>query len=263
MEMRLETITPEKAADWLSKNTNNRPLRQGDVNRLAAAILAGEWAINGESIKFNNDVLIDGQHRLAAVMKAGSPVKTYVVRGVTSTAYDTIDQGRSRSLADILAREGEKHYAALASAGRWLLALEEKISYNTALYRNSNRGFHEYINGKPPLKASVQFISEIYHRFDFHGASVGMFSALHCVFKQRDAELASEFIQSVISGENITRNMPAYKLRSMLLKQATSLKKLPMETICTLTIKAWNATKSKSELKQLKAAGDEARPKIA
>ena len=134
--------------------------------------------------------------------------------------------------------------------------------YHVALRKRSNRAFHEYIDGKPQLKDSVHFISEIYHRFDFHGASVGMFSALHCTLKQRDPELASSFMQAVISGENVTRNMPVYKLRAMLLKQGASLKKLPMETICILAIKAWNATKMKTEMKQLKASGDETRPKI-
>ena len=103
-EMRKENITPSKAAEYLKANRSNRPVNRKHVERLARAISNGEWLINGESIKWNCSDLIDGQHLLLAVIMANKPIETYVVRGLQDAAFDSLDQGKSRSLGDILAR---------------------------------------------------------------------------------------------------------------------------------------------------------------
>jgi len=52
--MRIEkmTITPSIAADFLSKNTKNRPLSERRVCAIANAINNGEWRLNGVLIPF-------------------------------------------------------------------------------------------------------------------------------------------------------------------------------------------------------------------
>ncbi len=47
----VETVTPELAERWLSLNTHNRTLRDGVVSRYAESIKAGQWELNGETIK--------------------------------------------------------------------------------------------------------------------------------------------------------------------------------------------------------------------
>ena len=75
--MKVETITPKLAEKWMEANKNNRPLRRSLVGRYAGAIRRGQWELNGESIKFDEDgVLFDGQHRLAAVVEANKPIKS-------------------------------------------------------------------------------------------------------------------------------------------------------------------------------------------
>ena len=66
-----ETITPELAAEFLKKNKSNRPLSSKHVIALAGSIERGEWMFTGESIKFSeSDTLLDGQHRLSAIVMA-------------------------------------------------------------------------------------------------------------------------------------------------------------------------------------------------
>jgi hypothetical protein len=77
------------------------------VARYAREIAAGRWKPNGETIKFTMDgVLLDGQHRLAAVALAGVGIETTVVWGLDPDCFDTIDSGRPRSAADMLAIQG-------------------------------------------------------------------------------------------------------------------------------------------------------------
>ena len=66
----LETITPAQAAEWLKGNTVNRRLVLHHVERLASEMLAGEWRITGDCIKLNGDRLLDGQHRLQAIVQS-------------------------------------------------------------------------------------------------------------------------------------------------------------------------------------------------
>lgn len=114
--MQLEKVTPRKAAEWLKRNINNRPLSEAFVNRLAGAMTAGQWQVNGDPIRFDEGgSLIDGQHRLTAVIKSGVTIDAWVLRGLGLDAFDTIDRGHVRTNGDVLARRGEKHYNVVAS----------------------------------------------------------------------------------------------------------------------------------------------------
>ena len=113
------TVTPSQASRWIEKNTNNRPLNERRVANLAAAIERGEWELNGDAIRFSESgVLLDGQHRLAAILNSGCSVQTMVVTGLKDSVFDVIDRGTSRTVGDILSMRGERNANALAAAAR-------------------------------------------------------------------------------------------------------------------------------------------------
>lgn len=119
MKHELMTITPEMAIDWLDSNTRNRPLNKRRVTNLANAILRGEWEPNGDAIRFSvSGVLLDGQHRLAAVAESDTEIDSLVVSGLPDSVFDIIDTGKSRGAGDILSMRGEKNYNAVASVVR-------------------------------------------------------------------------------------------------------------------------------------------------
>ena len=95
-------ITPEMAKDILeSRNTSNRRLRMWWAHALAAAIRRGEWIITHQGIAFDCDGnLIDGQHRLWAIINSGIPVKMFVFEGLDARAFMTIDIGIKRNVSD-------------------------------------------------------------------------------------------------------------------------------------------------------------------
>ena len=95
MQARIETITPEKASGYLKKNKNNRAVSAPLVSRMAREMREGLWAENGETIVFNGDGrLLDGQHRLMAVVESGETIRSLVVTRVPATAFQTIDTGK-------------------------------------------------------------------------------------------------------------------------------------------------------------------------
>lgn len=85
-------VDPELAERWLARNPNNRNLRRAVVDSYARDMSTGNWVLNGETIKL--DVagrLVDGQHRLSAVVAAEVTVPMIVVRGVDPGVMDTVD----------------------------------------------------------------------------------------------------------------------------------------------------------------------------
>lgn len=110
-----ETITPEKAALYLKKNKGNyRAMVSRVVARYANDMATGRWETNGEPIQFDSDgFLVNGQHRLAAIVRAGVPIMMLVVRGVDSSVFDI---GRNRSFVQIARANGRVSSTTTAGA---------------------------------------------------------------------------------------------------------------------------------------------------
>jgi hypothetical protein len=99
----VETITPDKAREYLAANRFNRPLSRTVVADYVAAMKAGEWLLNGEAIKFDwNGQLVDGQHRLEAIVRAEVPTDFVVIRDLDPGVFKTLDTGKKRTAADVL-----------------------------------------------------------------------------------------------------------------------------------------------------------------
>ncbi|HEY2041129.1 MAG TPA: hypothetical protein VGH11_00540 [Jatrophihabitans sp.] len=68
-----------RAAELLEANTTNRPLSMPVVRGFAEAMGRGEWLVTHQGIAFDvNGVLVDGQHRLAAIIAADVPIELTV-----------------------------------------------------------------------------------------------------------------------------------------------------------------------------------------
>ena len=105
MRYQQQTITPEIAAEMLTHNYRNRLINKKRVATLAADMKSGNWTESPNPICFDTDGnLIDGQHRLSAVVLSGCPV-------VMTVAYDVpnisvIDKGLERSTGESLYMRG-------------------------------------------------------------------------------------------------------------------------------------------------------------
>lgn len=97
------TITPEMASEWLKKNVVNRGLRMTQVRIFADDMKRGQWDETQQSIGFNfKGELIDGQHRLHAIVMAGVSVKMQVSYDLPHFGYRElkVDKGIKRTFAD-------------------------------------------------------------------------------------------------------------------------------------------------------------------
>jgi len=95
------TVMPAQAVKWLERNKSNRKLRSAYVRRLAEDMRRGFFFYTGDPLKFDRDGwLLDGQHRLSALVEANITLDFMVVSNLPSVVYSVIDSGMPRSMAD-------------------------------------------------------------------------------------------------------------------------------------------------------------------
>jgi hypothetical protein len=106
---KLVTVTPKMAQEWLDTDPENAPdrinrkYRPGWSRYLTEQMDQGRWEVISDAIGFRADgTLINGQHRLRAVIMHGKPVPFLVVYGLTDAAFALTDRGAMRSLHDVL-----------------------------------------------------------------------------------------------------------------------------------------------------------------
>lgn len=96
-------VTPEQAAEWLTKNIGNRRLRNDVVEKYRRIMKAGNWRLTPQGIVFDDTgALATGQHRLTAVVRAGVSVPMTVTWGLPREYRSALDQGSQWDAADTI-----------------------------------------------------------------------------------------------------------------------------------------------------------------
>lgn len=122
-------ISPEFAAELLeNKNTRNRPVTRATVLAYAHEMRAGNWRLTHQGIGLDTEgVLLDGQHRLAAVVESGKTIPMMVTYDLPPETFTTVDVGRRRSASDAL------HMAGLGANRNALAALAKFLTIHKHL----------------------------------------------------------------------------------------------------------------------------------
>ena len=245
MKIELRTITPEDARKLLEKNIGNRPVNKKHVAYLVKQLKDGKWKVNGDTICWNNNRLIDGQKRLMAVVESGVSIQTFVVDGVADDVFDTKDVGQKRSHSDTLACEGYFNTKELAAC----LGFIERYFTGQVKQRRqfSNSDILEFAHKYPEASDSLRICNNKKKII-----SKSLLAACHYLFSKKDKDQADSFVSSLISGQGLTEAMPLYLLRERLMRNALSKSKLSTEYIMALVIKAWNHERSGKPLKCLR-----------
>lgn len=103
LRISLEYIAPATASDYLRRNfEGNRKRSVTRTKRYARVVGRGHWRVTHESIAFDEEGwLIDGQHRLAAIIESGVGVWLLVVRGVPRDVYEALGRPMIRRIDDV------------------------------------------------------------------------------------------------------------------------------------------------------------------
>lgn len=116
MQVSQVTMTPEWASQILEQNTHNRVARPSIVRQITRDIVCGRWMLTPQTVSIDIDGrLLDGQHRLMAVVQAGEAVQMMLATDCPSECFTAIDTGQSRTPGDILKIEGVSNYTHVGS----------------------------------------------------------------------------------------------------------------------------------------------------
>lgn len=245
-------VTPEVAQRWLDANTHNRNVRPNVVNGYARDMAAGGWAMTGEPIKFATDgTLLDGQHRLLAVVRSGATVRMLVVNGLSVLAQDVMDSGAKRQVADGLKLSGHTNATALAAAARLTMYLGSggsttKTRGGFATY--THREVQRFIIENPDLVSAVTAAVSYGKRIDAH-VSATAYVWWRCARVSRAA--TEEFFHTVAEHETRGKGDPRAALIKRLATSRRNAERLSQTAQVSLFLRAWNSWRKGHEMAHL------------
>lgn len=235
------TITPTIAAEWLTANTHNRNLRDRSVNAYARDIENGDWELTGEAIKRAADgTLLDGQHRLAAVVKANKPIKALVVSGIPLVAQSKMDTGIPRRFADQLGFAGEPAPQIMSAVLRRIVLWEAGFYTKNTVLRPTNAEMEAALERFPYLRESVRYGVRQAIPSGMH-ASLVSFS--HWLLGAIDYEEMLWFLDRAADGVGLPANHPVLTLRDRIRRERDLNRGRGADpnVSLALVIYAWNA----------------------
>lgn len=270
LQFEVVTVTPRVAAQWLEKTADHqRRLSKSVMLRYAEQMKAGQWLLTHEAIGFDTTgSLINGMHRLWAVVEAGIPVAFAVIRGVDPATFTVLDTGKRRSPADVLHISGVNTYNEniVAAAARFL-RLYELVPHlvwtgTTKMVPNFNTEVLDVVNRHPDIYSAAVLADGL--RKPFHirpSATTAAYTLMLEASSQSD--YLEEFHAALISGANLELGDARLTLRNSLNNRATGPAPhgaAASQRLMALFLKAWNAYIKGEPLKVLKFMPSESMP---
>lgn len=232
-------VTPAMAESWLTKNPNNRNLRMPVVQSYVRDMVSGNWMLNGETIKFDQSgKLIDGQHRLTAIVTADVTVPMVVMRGVDADVMDTVDVGAKRTYADALRLQGEDNTTTLAAVVRRAVMWQKGARTNTGSVRPTAREMNTFVTANPQIRTSADIAARYAAKSLLPASVIGL---CHWLFSPLDPDAADWFLARAADGDGLAKDDPIAALRNRIVKMRVGGGRVNETEALALVIYAWNA----------------------
>ncbi len=237
-------------AGYLDRNVHNRPIRKNKVVNSARDMQANNWALNGEAIKFAVDgVLLDGQHRLLAIVAADVPVQMLVVTGLANDTQTTMDSGVKRTTGDALGLEGEKNSQMLAAILKKIWMWEQGDHKFSANYTPSTAECAALLAERPEIHRSVEVAIQV--RSTFRAMPPSVTGTAHYVLSRVALDDAVWFFARVGDGALSEPGHPILALRARVTNEALSGAAIQQHQRMAYLIRAWNAVREGRSLARI------------
>lgn len=236
-----------------AEGRTNRKFSEDTAARYAAEMVAGRWQLNHQGIGIDIEgALVDGQHRLAAVIMAnekvpGIRVPMMVTYDLPIEAGDTVDQGLRRQVAHILSMRGEANTYVLAGALRLVAFYDSELSpgYWSNFRLLSGAAGEEELAKHPEIRESVKYASRANNGLTLPTALSAAHYLIHAATPDSQRRVVDEFFAALRHGENLDRGHPVLALRENLMRQKANARNVRQRSAIehfALVVKAFNAT---------------------
>lgn len=246
-----ETIGPDEAKEILEHhNKRNRAISPKTVQQYARAMKLGTFPFVGDPVRFDRDGnLLDGQHRLAAVVMSECPQVFVIVRNLDPDWQKYMDSGRRRSVADQLRIEGMPRPTVAASIARFVMHWQAgdlpglNIKFSTAEVVD----FVE--SSLDRIEAASIHAQNLYRATRTSQAISG--AAYFMAREVADVGLADEYMNLLVSGAGLEATSPILMLRNKLIYMSSGGKKVERPELAYFYVRAWNGWRRNEELTKL------------
>lgn len=257
-------VTPSQASIWLLKNVANRPLNEKQVKFFSRQIEKGRWELTTDAIGFDGEgKLINGQHRLTAIVKTGKAQDLLVGTGFSAEAFNVIDTGKMRNAGDILGVNGIGAGVPKSAIIRFVMGLSKGYIPGSMArkggsndIRLSNQDILEYAE-KHKTKLEDAYEVSVKTTKEFKGLSGRYVAGLYWLFSSINRDEALLFFHYLGTGITLRADDPVYVLRKRLMVEMINKKKSPDVDKLAWTVLAWNHTRAKKKVTKLVWNGEE------
>ena len=269
IKVSLVAITPSIAYELLETNhCENRVIKKRVVEDYAEQMKNGLWKeLSGESLKISStQKLIDGQHRLSAIIKSKQTITMLVIENIPEESMPAIDDGAKRTLADSLTIRGlidESFNQKMVSS--CIIALDvlrsaQKNNLNLNVARRSRNGSIvstlEFTKKIPDL---YEVMNDFNKEFDLRKIRKTMPIGTSAIpifylFSKIDKEFASLFFKTIETGipqDNLGVNSPSFIAYNTIINYKFKKINLRLTDYYELFIWAMEKTKTKVNVKRV------------
>ena len=256
MKIMTVDITPELAATYLQCNVNNRNVRPLWVKALARDMKNGAFKNNGDAIRFDSTGnLIDGQHRLLAVLESGVTLREQiVVYDIAQEAVNTIDSGAKRTDSDRFKMASIPNSAIASATARAICNYEAgdltlKSKFTSDEVRKAYDAHEKQIVEALPLARSC---------YKAVGGSGSLYVMVFTFGLSYDTEKTKQFAKDVSTGVGLQEDSPALAFRNAVTKSFSHHKaRMHDAYFLQLLIKAFNKAMKNQRSKLIRWAETE------
>jgi hydrogenase maturation factor len=197
--VKIELITPERAATDLASQPEQRKLRMHRVEAYVKARKEGQWVLTHQGIAYDEEgKLVDGQHRLKMVALSGLPTWFLVVYNLPRDTVIHVDGQLSRSPRDAIRMAGEGDFSqAVISSAKMITMLPGNVSCRYSRRDDLLRVIRRFAAG-------MEF-ADGYKKGK--GVTAGVFSLIVRAYYIADRQRLDQFVQVLHDGMPVSDNV--------------------------------------------------------
>ena len=237
-----EFITPIIAKKYLERNTFNRRISQPILLRYTNDMISGKWKEDTyEPIKISeNGRILDGQHRLLAIVKSNCSIYVHVAYNVDESVFDVLDTGKVRNASDCFFVAGVKLANSLPSIMSYYNLLEEGRTNGVQINHRSTNA--ELLQQYYEDELFWQNIGRISYNLYVSFAKIlpsSIIGGFYAHFYKLNPDKAEMFMNQLCTGLDVS-NKSIHMLRKKLMQDKMSPRKMLPNLKMALIIKTWN-----------------------
>lgn len=226
IEVEVMLVDPETARRWMSPtyNSRNRRIQDSHVRMIARDIKSGYWQVNAQPVCFTahpdhpeeNPVLLNGQHRLRAIMLADQPIEIPIAWNVDPAAFATYDVHSKKAV-----RAGGK----LKAGGESRAKIDDRVINAAARIQWREENGFRVDGNAAPTSSELQKTIENHPEFAEHFprarrkgmadiASNGVMVYFISRILRERPDLAETYLDQLETGVGLTTKNPLTRMRN-------------------------------------------------